>query len=58
MLQSIPKDFQLAQFIESSVLQEMQQEGNVIKTPISFFRKHEEVYVMAMSEQYLAFGLI
>ena len=49
MLQSIPKDFQLAQFIESSVLQEMQQEGNVIKTPMSFFRKHEEVYVMAMS---------
>jgi len=58
MLQSLPKDFQLAQFIESSVLQEMQLDATVIKTPISFFRKHEEVYVMAMSEQYLAFGLI
>ena len=58
MLQSLPKEFQLAQFIESAVLQEMQLEGNVIKTPISFFRKHEEVYVMAMSEQYLAFGLV
>jgi len=58
MLQSISNEFQLAQLIENSVLQEMQLEGNVIKTPVSFFKKHEEVYVMAMSSQYLAFGFI
>ena len=40
MLQSIPNEFQLAQFIESSVLQEMQIEGKFTKTPISFLGKN------------------
>lgn len=58
MLQSIPIEFQIAKFIESSVVQKIQQDTNVFKTAISFFRKHEEVYCMVMSEDYIAFGLI
>lgn len=58
MLQTIPIEFQIAKFIEASVVQEMQKDKNVLRTPASFFRKHEEVYGMAMTDDYIAFGLI